>query len=166
MTIPKPLLFHDIKFGLRRLLLAPQDLPGAIKWREPGPSIDEVSSEHRRLFNDYFEALTRAVGVAVPWWNALVHQTMAGGPKEYDAIRANYELRPAAAASHPELVGVIRHFWLACDQMNRDVAVDQKVPPEVLLLRWLKTPDYDELISVLTAMPYWPVGFDEDGNFI
>ena len=166
MPIPAPLIFHDVEFGLRRLLSAPKDLPCAIEWSEPGPLISSAGPEHLQLFNDYLQALSWAVGLAIPWWNALVHNTMKLGETEYDAIRANYELRPAGPASRPEVVGVIRSFWLACDRLNRETAIDERVPAEILLLGWLRTPDYSVLLSVLTAMPYWPIGLDEHSNWV
>lgn len=166
MTIPAPLIFHDVEFGLLRLLLAPQDLPNAIEWYEPGPLISSAEPEYRQLFDDYLKALSWAVGLAIPWWNSLVHHTIESGETEHDAIRINYELRPAGPASRPEVVGVVRCFWLACDRLNREAVVNQRVPAEVFLLRWLRRPDHSALMSVLTAMPYWPIGLDEHGNWV
>lgn len=166
MSNPAPIIFHDIGSGLRRLLSAPQDLPDAVQWREPGPLIGVAEPKYRKLFDAYINELTWAVGIAVPWWNSLVRNSMEHGQTENDAIRANYELRPAGPASCPEVVGVIRSHWLACDRLNQENAVDLRVPPEVLSLGWLRMPDHEDLISVLTAMPYWPIGFDEDRNFI
>jgi hypothetical protein len=166
MIFPPPKIFHDIEIGLQRLLSAPQDLPNAIEWSEPGPLIENADPEYQQLFNKYVKTLNWAVGLAIPWWNALVQNTIASGETEFDAIRINYEIRPAGPASRPEVVGVVRSFWLACSRLNQEVVFDKKVPEEIFLLQWLKTPEHSVLISVLTAMPYWPIGFDENGDWV
>ena len=38
--------------------------------------------------------------------------------------------------------------------------------PEEFLLRWLVTDRLDELAEFLAGMPYWPIGMDEDGNWV
>lgn len=160
------LIFHDISFGVRRLLGAPRDLPDAIRWLEPGPVLGSATLEHQQLFEDYVRRLDWAVGLAVPWWNSLVRNRMAHGDTEREAIRASYEMRPAGPASRPEVVWVVRSFWLACEDVNKQLERSRRVPSEVFLLEWLRTSERELPVSVLSAMPYWPIGLDEAGNFV
>jgi hypothetical protein len=160
-----PAIFHDVKAGMLRLLAAPRDLPGALVWREPLLTFAQASEQHRALFASYLIELRWASALAVPWWNALVQRSIERGETQLQAIRSNYELRPAGPASRPEVVWVVRSFWLQCVAVNAQATAEQRVPPELLLLKWLEVAGHTLLLSVLTGMPFWPIGFDENGEF-
>jgi hypothetical protein len=41
------------------------------------------------------------------------------------------------------------------------------VPPQVFLFGWLVSEGgHDEWVEVMTAMPYWPIGLSEQGEWI
>ena len=164
MTDAAPAIAHDVSKGITRLLSAPRDLPVMAEPAGPPAQTGEADTHHR-LFARYVAELQWAVAVAIPWWNALVRRRLERGENEQTAIRANYELRPAGPASRPEVVWVVRSFWLECARVNRSVAPDRSVPPEVFLLKWLESPEHKLLVAVLSGMPYWPIGLDEDGAF-
>lgn len=162
----EPEIFHDISLGVDRLLSAPQDLPAAMKI-EGNYLIDErLSGKHQLLFTQYVQMLSEAVKKAVSWWNSLVEIRMRRGETKEEAIRENYRLRPAGPASYPEIVWVVRKFWLECDQLNRLASPDQRIPPEMFLLKLLQSKESEKLIAVLSGMPYWPIGLDKEGNWV
>ena len=157
--------FHDVNLGITRLLAAPRDLPSAIAWHEPGPLLVTADPIYVSLFHAYVQELNWAVDIALSWWNALVARRVERGATRRTAIRENYRIRPAGPAARPEVVFVVRKTWLECAAINRDVMMGNRIPPEVLLLKWL-LPDHANLAEVLTGMPYWPIGFDESGHFV
>ena len=148
-----------------RLLSAPLDLP--LPPESPDPVRQgEAAENHENLFARYVAELQWAVSEAIPWWDALVRRRVERGESEEAAIRANYELRPAGPASRPEVVWVVRSFWLRCAHLNQTLPVDRRVRPEVFLLKWLQSStQYGVLVAVLSGMPYWPIGLDETGAF-
>lgn len=166
MEINKPEIFHDISMGVARLLSAPRDLPTSINLEDSAISSESLSQQHKLLFQQYVQRLSEAVINAVSWWNRLVDIRMKRGEAKQIAIRENYLLRPAGPASYPEIIGVVRKFWLECDQLNSALSPNQRIPPEVFLLKLLEVKRLNMLIAVLSGMPYWPIGLDRDGNWI
>lgn len=159
-----PLIAHDVGKGIVRLLSAARDFPGRVVGSEPETPA-HAEEPYRQLFTRYVGELQWAVELAVPWWNALIARRVDRGESERASVRANYELRPAGPASRPEVVWVVRTFWLECDRLNRASPLDRRVPPEMLLLRWLDTTQHAPLLAVVSGMPYWPIGLDPDGVY-
>lgn len=163
MTGKAPLIFHDTELGANRLLAQPRDLPLGDIVEIP---LEDAPESCRRLFVSYAADLDRACAIAIDWWNNLVRGSMErDGLDEMRAMRLNYEQRPAGPASRPEVVFVVRDYWLrtiALNQANRDRS---GVAPQSLLLGWLPGNGHPDLYNILTAMPYWPIGLDENGNW-
>lgn len=159
--------FHNVRLGCQRLLSAPRDLPWAIKWVDPPLGKGAAHVRHRELFDEYVSNLEWAVDIALRWWYELVRNTMGTErDTQESAMRANYVLRPAGPASRPEVIYVIRHFWLECSALNQVMEEGRPVPPEVLLLAWLMDGRHDRLVSVLSGMPYWPIGVSGVGTWV
>jgi hypothetical protein len=163
MTREAPLIFHDTELGANRLLAQPRDLPLGNAAEIP---LEAAPHPYRQLFLSYAEELDRACATAIAWWNNLVRRSMArDGLDEMQAMRFNYEQRPAGPASRPEVVFVVRDYWLRTVALNETDRQHTGVAPQVLLLGWLPGNAHPDLYSVLTAMPYWPIGLDENGNW-
>jgi hypothetical protein len=160
--VERPLIFHDVAQGASRLMAQPRDLPRGDVAERP---LRHSPPEYRDLFDRYVKDLEAAATVAIDWWNAMVRLSMAKPLEEQEAIRANYEARPAAVASRPELVFVVRDYWLKTVALNEAGGTKPGVPPQCLLLGWLPEAGHDLLYSILTSMPYWPVGIDADGRW-
>jgi hypothetical protein len=156
---------RDWRIGVQRLLEAPLDLAmsGAPVWRYvqmPRPI------RHVQLFEAYLGELNVVIPEAQGWWSGSLskHQQRLGSLDE--AMRLVWFNRPAGPASYPNVVGVVRRYWLACDALNREAAeVTQRVPPEIFLLQWLVEEEDMEAVRVLAGMPYWPVGLDAEGHW-
>jgi len=157
---------HDWQKGIRRLLTAPRDLPEAISWREPPIQKAQASPRHRRLFEEYETSIDNAVHTALEWWEGKLQVKIDRGADLEAALGANYKETLAGPAAHPQVVWVIRRYWLACVALNVEVPETQRVPPEVFLLSWLMDGRHEELVKMLAGMPYWPIGMDRDGNWI
>ncbi len=161
-----PTIAHDVNKGIVRLLSAPRDLPVAEPGQRPADAAGAPVESHQDLFARYAIDLQWAVSEAIAWWEALVRRRVERGETEEAAIRANYELRPAGPASRPEVVHVVRSFWLQCAGLNRMLPPERRVPPEVFLLGWLqRSAQFRTAVAVLSGMPYWPIGLDETGEF-
>jgi len=155
---------RDPSIGLKRLLQSPQDL------RRSGAPVlplgtSNPSAVHRDLFRAYERDLTHAAETATIWWNSLL-QISSQPPKTEKQILEVWIRRPAGPAAHPAVVGVVRQYWLACHALNQTDTDAHKVAPEVFLLQWLVDAGRDELVAVLTCLPYWPIGLSESGNWV
>ena len=155
---------HDTAKGVARLLAAARDLPPADTPVHASAGRADAP-RHREVFASYVRHLRWAVALAIPWWNDLVHARMSRGEHEAAAIRSSYVLRPAGPASRPEVVWVVRSHWLACADLNGQVAGHQKIRPELLLLEWLRDDGHELELKVVSGMPYWPVGLDASGLY-
>ncbi|TIN30533.1 MAG: hypothetical protein E5Y31_06935 [Mesorhizobium sp.] len=162
MNETRPMIFHDVNLGASRLLRQPSDLSGS---DGPEQGLDPTPREYRELFLKYTLELEWATGTAIHWWNSLVVRSMQDGLTEVDAIRTQYENRPAGPASRPEVIFVIRRYWLQIVLLNKKYPESRRVAPQSFLLTWLSESGLSDLYDILTGMPYWPIGFDENGNW-
>ncbi|RUX71553.1 hypothetical protein EN925_24860 [Mesorhizobium sp. M7A.F.Ca.US.006.04.2.1] len=155
------LVNHNIQNGTYRLLRAPGDVRGRAEEAAPGTG----AAGHRGLFAAYLLDFVDVFAVASETWNASVQERMETGLPMGEAILRTIEAKGIAGpAGHPRVVWLVRKYWLACDEENRR-SVSSAVPPEVFLLEWLIQGGHDDYATLLTAMPYWPIGLDEHGNW-
>ena len=157
---------HDVTRGIQRLLSAPRDLPPSAPWMDPPIDKSAASEAHRALFNEYLEFMQDAVTIAEDWWEGMIRAKVEAGSDRRTAINAAYNGRFSGPASRPEVVWTLRTFWLRCVAVNREVPELQRVPPEVFLLHWLLDGQHDEWVQVITGMPYWPIGLDQQGDWV
>jgi|LNFM01.2.fsa_nt_gb hypothetical protein len=160
------LTVHDVQRGIARLMTAPRDLPPTAPYPDPPVPLAQASSGHQELFAKYTELLEQALTLAEDWWAQLIKVRRDQGLDADDALEAVYSRRAAGPASRPEVVWTIRTHWLACIELNATLPEAQRIPPEVLLLHWLRDGKHDEWVQVLTGMPHWPIGLDADGNWV
>ena len=155
---------HDVALGVSRLLGAPRDLGPDMDWRERDPV--QPSADHLRLFTAYRAHLERALTTAVDWWCRIIRQRELEGRSRDDAILAAFDLVFCGAVSHLDVIGVIRAYWLACEAINAQLPRTSWLAPERMLLAWLLDGHHDSWVAILTAMPYWPLGLDENGVWV
>jgi hypothetical protein len=159
---------HDVKRGLHRLLNAPFDVPV----RDPLPlkalsiKLAAASPPHRALFAEYKGVLGGAMRAALEWWEGMITAAMNRGADAATAQKDVYRTVFAGPAARGEVVWAVRTHWLKCVAANREVAPEARVPPQVLLLSWLVDERRDDWVTVLTGMPYWPIGLSADGEWI
>jgi hypothetical protein len=155
-----------IQKGIQRLLGAPLTLKscGAPVWESP-PGL-RGSQRHQALFEEYREEVDFVTAVALEWWQETLDARKRLQPDEKRALRKAWIDRPAGPASYPGLVSLIRDYWLLCHRLNEETPKDQKVLPWTFLLGWLLDGNYQQCVSVLACMPYWPIGMDERGNWV
>ncbi|MBZ9936335.1 hypothetical protein LB518_08520 [Mesorhizobium sp. BR1-1-16] len=155
------LVNHNIQNGTYRLLRAPLDVRGRAEETVPGTG----SVGHRALFAAYLRDLIDVFAQASETWNASVEERMEIGVPVDKAILQTIEAKGVAGpAGHPKVVWLVRKYWLACEEENRR-SPTSVVPHEVFLLEWLIQSGCQDYVILLTAMPYWPIGIDENGNW-
>jgi hypothetical protein len=49
--------------------------------------------------------------------------------------------------------------------MNRELPLERRVAPQDVLLRWLADSGADDCVELATAMPYWPIELDGEGQW-
>ena len=158
---------HNPKRGIQRLLEAPRDVPvrDPIPWRSPPIRNAAASPAHRALFADYKKHLDGAIRKALAWWDDMVKAAIDRGADPAAAEKEVYHRTFSGPAARGEVIWTLRTYWLKCVAANREVPVEQRVPPQVMLLGWLVDERLDEWVTVLTGLPYWPIGL-EDGEWV
>jgi hypothetical protein len=165
------LLFRDIDRyhkAIARLMEAPRDLADSVVVHcRYSDKIAQGTERHRREFAAYLGELPDVTDVALEWWE----ETLAARKLEFgdtpETIHRAWLDRPAGPASFPGLVALVRDFWLVCDEVNRAVPEEVRVPPEQFLLAWIiDNRGYENAVEVLACMPYWPIGLDREGNWV
>ncbi len=157
-------LVHSIPLGYQRLYYAPFDVVGALPL-EGGADLRSAPPAFKSLFLAYLEDIEREAGQALADWAALVEGQLPAAGSIVEARKAAFARRPGGPATQAAVVDVVRHYWLECSGLPQGAAEATRVLPQDLLLRWPREVRKDEVVAVLTAMPYWPVGLDDNGNW-
>jgi len=126
---------------------------------------------HEELLADYIRELCWAIGRALGDKQAEIG---AGAELFREAEQLDPRAaREAATAAHdtervatdPHVVGVIRKYWLLCDELNRAARRGKQVEPADFVSRSL-VPVAPELAELLATLPYWPMGQDARGRWV
>jgi hypothetical protein len=159
---------HNVARGIHRLLMAPQTVPvrDPVPWRDPPITVDRASPRHQALYAEYKEVLAEAMLIAEGWWDDMVEAATDRGLSPDDAAQEVLSMVFAGPAARGEVVWTVRTFWLRCHALNRESSESERVPPQVLLLRWLVDEKQDRWVDILTGMPYWPIGLSEDNDWV
>lgn len=156
---------HSIEKGIRRLLDAPTDLYRDIPDQGFTRKWAEASTRHQALYIEYVSDFAEAYEIGESWWNDCVDACALEAGSRAEAIDQAFAKRLAGPASAPEFVWFVRTYWLAFDEVNHGLASTDRVPPQSAMLQWLLDDKYDNYVRLLTCMPYWPIGLDENGNW-
>jgi hypothetical protein len=156
---------HGTARGIERLLGAAADLRS-----EPMVSVSlaEASEFHRLAHHAYLRDLERALIDAERWWTHELGEREARGMSAEAALADCLRAHPIGPVAHPRVLGVIQAYWVLCEEINailHSTMAAQPVAPEQLLLGWLRDGHRDSWVEALAAMPYWPVGLDEQGRW-
>lgn len=147
------------------LILAVNDLASAGSGG-PVQSIANASSEHRALFDVYVRDLHEAKRAADSWWQDILDtETSRIGDRREAEINLRLR-RPAGCVVHPRVIHNIRYYWLACSRRNEDFPPQERVAPVAFVLLWLEQSGERDLAEFIATIPYWPIGMDENGNWI
>jgi hypothetical protein len=157
---------HSVEKGIFRLINAPRDLPACAPLRDSPIEPSEASELHRSAFSEYLVDMAEVYDFASKWWEATLDGIMEeNGISREEAVKVAIGRRFAGPAALPDVVWLVRTYWLKCIEINQDVPDTQRVPPEVFLLKWLMDRGEEEWVKLLTCMPYWPIGLDENGKW-
>lgn len=157
---------HSVDKGIFRLMNAPRDLPLSAPLREPPITPSEASELHRAAFTDYLADMAEVYDFASKWWEATLDGIVEeSGVSRAEAAKIAINRRFAGPAALPAVVWIVRTYWLKCVEINQSVPEFQRVPPEVFLLKWLSDRGEGDWVKLLSCMPYWPIGLDENGKW-
>jgi hypothetical protein len=158
-------IVHNIDKAVRQLLGAPTDLYGGITDQGREIPLAQASPGHQALYRQYIEDFAEAYEIGDAWWQDCVDAFELDGYSRHEAVDLAYGKRLAGPASAPEVVWFFRTYWLSFDEANRALPAADRVPPQVAMLGWLVKEGRDDYVRLLTCMPYWPIGLDENGNW-
>jgi len=158
---------HNVDDAIQTLLGAPGDIEGGTPLPE-GRGMGALGQAHpklRKMFETYREGYQFLYPTADQWWRDCVAARERPGRTHEEAVREAFEVRAAGPASAPEFVWFVRFFWFACDDIIKSLPLRQRVAPEIVLLKWLADAGERDAVTLLTSMPYWPIGLDEQGEW-
>lgn len=155
---------YSSDLGIRRLLAQPRDVAPPQDIRVARKH-DEASPTHRTLFAEYEAELTDAYDIAVEWWADIISTEEELQGSREKALEKAFDDRVAGAAASPQVVWVIRRYWLKCVTINVSAGEETGVAAEIFLLQWLIDAGKTELVKLVACMPYWPIGQNEKGNW-
>lgn len=121
---------------------------------------------HKELFQLYLEELIYAKDWADSWWKSIIQTEFERIGDSTLAKRNVARQIPGGAATHGGNIAVIRKYWLACIALNRELAQADVVQPEDFLLGWLIQASHFDLAEFVSELPYWPIGMDNDGEWV
>lgn len=156
---------HDVQLGRLRLHMIPKD------FRDPNdptcalPPLLKCPASHAAAHADWLAEARWATDQAIEWWRSVVEGFREPKMSWADAAKATYRQWPSGPASSEYVVSVVRRHWLASEKINLGLSADDKVLSEDFLLGTLDPQIHSRIVLVLTAMPYWPIGLDENGNW-
>jgi hypothetical protein len=156
---------HNVQKGVYQLLNAPSDVEGGTPVSDYDGSAADAHEDLRKLFSAYRNGYRFFYPHAERWWKGCVAAELTEKRTRYEALQAAFERRLAGPASAPEFVWFIRYFWLRCDGINKKLPLEHRVAPEVVLLKWLVDAGDQDYVTLITCMPYWPMGLDEQGEW-
>lgn len=151
--------------GWMRLYHAPKDVrePERLVLETPDylPVSRGLESLHRAYRTD-FEAWSAA---EIDWWRGVVERLMPDSGNVREAAMAAYERWPAGPASREDMVGLFRKYWFACEAASLELPESKRMWPEDFLLGGCSATEDATRYLVVTAMPYWPMGLDSNGQW-
>lgn len=148
-----------------RLYYAPFDLRDGRVSQHAFKDIRNAPEILRKLFLRYVSDMERVSDDALEAWIALVQGQLTGDRSLAEARRAAFAQWPAGPASQADVVSTVRNYWLEVADIVADLGVSADLLPQDLLLKWPSDVRKDHVVAVITAMPYWPIGLDENGNW-
>ena len=157
--------FHNVEKGIRRLVFMYDDIPEIQDIQGRARPRREATKKHQLLYKEYLEDLPEAYRIASEWWDECVEAQINQGLGEADAVDAAFDLRLAGPMSSLEVVWFIRYHWLRFAALNLELDRAERVPAQTAMLSWLVDDDLRDYVQLLTCMPYWPIGLDENGNW-
>lgn len=161
----RDLMLHDVERGWMRLHHAPKDVRGTMPDYTETPDHIPCRPALTALHRLYLDDLLPAADQAVEWWSEIVEGHMEGDGSAREAAFRAYDGWPAGPAADETIVSVVRTYWLACVEQSVGLHPGEGMFPEDFLLATLDRHRHQRAILVLTAMPYWPIGLDENGKW-
>lgn len=118
--------------------------------------------EYEALFEDYLrelkrardDALRREEGRFKTWTERLGSEARA-------REKINQQ---SPACTSPRVIAVVRKYWLLCIHLNQKYPSQSVDPPE-FLVNWVRFRS-PEIAKFVSELPYWPMGKDEEGNWV
>jgi hypothetical protein len=157
--------FHNVERGIYRLLNAPNDIEGGTPVSDYDGPVKGAHEDLQKLFAAYHKGYEFFYPHAERWWIGCIAAEKTKKRTHEQAVQAAFEKRLAGPASVPEFVWFVRHFWLRCDSLNKTLPLKARVAPQVVMLKWLVQAGDTDYVTLLTCMPYWPIGLDEKGEW-
>jgi hypothetical protein len=159
------IVLHDVGLGRLRLNLVPKDVRDPEDQTAGLPLPQTVPDSHRSAHANWLQEVSWAADQAIDWWRTIADGFRDPGLSWADAARQAYQQWPSGPASSEYIVSVVRRHWLNCERLNAGLPTRAVIWPEDFLLGTLDPQVHHRVLLVLTAMPYWPIGLDENGNW-
>lgn len=123
-----------------------------------------MATKHEKLFATYVDEFKEVKEATDAWWAGLI---AAEQEKTGDSEQALINVKkrwPIGPVAHPWVIAVIRKYFFACQELNESGA--EEVYPHQFVSDWLLEEETEDLADFVSRLTYWPLGLDEDGDFV
>jgi hypothetical protein len=128
-------------------------------------SLAAATPAQRRLFETYVAELMSARAEADSWWEGMLGKSRSAKARA-KAEAALKEDVPIGPADHARVIATVRRNWLRTAELNANTPAAERVPPEYLVLAWLREAGHDDLTRLVASYPFFPVGLDADDHWV
>ncbi|WP_163537576.1 hypothetical protein [Gracilibacillus sp. YIM 98692] len=127
-----------------------------------------MKNSYELLFDEYVIELDKAVSFEEDRLDNIRERMLSDGKSQVeidDFIMERFD--PICCSGR--VIAVFRKYWLKCNELNLNNgknSVNEYVNPKEFTVDWLsKNGDPYELFGVISEMPYYPIGIDENGDY-
>lgn len=127
-----------------------------------------MKNTYEILFDEYVKELDKAVSFEEDRLDSIREKKLSEG-KSQEEIENFIMERFDPICCSGRVLAVFRKFWLKCNELNiynEKNGVDEYVNPRDFTVDWLSNDgDPYELFGLISGMPYYPIGIDENGEY-
>jgi len=127
-----------------------------------------MKNTYEILFDEYVKELDKAVSFEEDRLDSIREKKLSEG-KSQEEIETFIMERFDPICCSGRVIAVFRKYWLKCNELNiynEKNGVDEYVNPKDFTVDWLSNDgDPYELFGLISGMPYYPIGIDENGEY-
>ena len=121
-----------------------------------------LSQSYQELFQAYMKDLRWAIEDARERREAQIATLAASF--DGDEARAREAVEEEPLCEEPQVIGVIRQYWLACDRLDQSRKPGAIEPLDFIYHFFQHSAP--ELYAILSSIQYWPIGQNEKEEWV
>lgn len=121
--------------------------------------------EYNELYKEYVYELKKAV-MEEKEYLERIRQKNANRFSNKEDLEKFLKQRFDPVCCSGRVIAVFRKYWLKCDEINYSIdnESNEYVNPKEFVVDYLSGSN-QELYDIISSMPYYPIGVDENGDY-